>query len=140
MNLRRLATYYAVGVGVLMLGMWSVLLGTGQVPELRTAPLEVSLHLLAEGLTAGFLIGAGVGLTRRAPWANTVLSFALGMLLYTVINSAGYYTTSGDWGMVGMFGTLAVLTSVLGWAMLTGSLDETGITRPEPPAQTRNAD
>jgi hypothetical protein len=43
---------FAIGVGFLMLGVWIVLLTTRQVSELRTKPSEISLHLLAEVLTA----------------------------------------------------------------------------------------
>lgn len=130
MNRRQIAAGFAVVVGVLVLGMWTVLLATGQVPELRTAPLEIGVHLLAEVLTATFLIGSGIAVSRRTARSTTALAFAMGMLLYTVVNSAGYYANAGEWSMVGMFGVLAVLTGTIGWLTVTGRLDSRSGTRP----------
>ncbi len=123
MNLRVLAAAYAVGLGLLMGGMWSVLLGTGQVPELQTASIEIGLHLAAEGLTAVALLVAGFGLLRARRWATSMFALALGMVLYTVVNSAGYYGQLGEWPMVGFFGVLGLITVALGWAVITGSID-----------------
>ena len=120
MNLRILAAAYAVGLGLLMGGMWSVLLATGQVPELQTASIEIGLHLAAEGLTAVALLVAGIGLLRGRRWATPTFAFALGMVLYTVVNSAGYYGQRGEWPMVGFFAILGVVTVLLGWAVVTG--------------------
>ena len=121
MNLRTLAAAYAIAVGLLMGGMWSVLLATGQVPELQTAPIEIGLHLAAEGLTAAALLVAGVGLLRTRRWATSMFALALGMLLYTVVNSAGYYGQLGEWAMVGFFAVLGVLTVMLGWVVVSDS-------------------
>ncbi|MFP4345070.1 MAG: hypothetical protein ACLFU8_10285 [Anaerolineales bacterium] len=73
------------------------LLATGNVPELETEPLAIAFHLAAELATAVALLFAGVGLLRRARWATSVTRLALGMLLYTVINSAGYFAEQGAW-------------------------------------------
>jgi len=120
MRLRRLASAYAIGVGLAMLGMWTARYLTGGIPELASAPLEIGFHLLAEGLTAVALLAAGVGLVRNWSYARRLLPVALGMLLYTVVNSAGYYATLGEWPMVGMFLALAALTLVLVLAILRG--------------------
>lgn len=102
-----------IGVGAAMLGLWSVLLGTGAVPELETAPYEIGYHLVTEVGTALALLGAGLGLLRHAPLATRLYPVALGMLLYTVINSAGYYARRGDVAMVGLFTVLTVGTLLL---------------------------
>ncbi|MFO8133578.1 MAG: hypothetical protein R6U10_06595 [Thermoplasmatota archaeon] len=44
------------------------------------------------------------------PWATPVLYLATGMLLYTVIVSAGYYAERGNTAMVAMFTVLTMLT------------------------------
>jgi hypothetical protein len=43
---------------------------------------------------------------------------AIGMLIYTVINSAGYFAEQGAWGMVAMFGALLVVAIAAAAAML----------------------
>ncbi len=106
----RTIAYYCAGVGALMGLQWLFFLVTGNVPELETEPLAIAFHLAAELATALALILAGMGLLRRARWATPVTLLALGMLLYTIINSAGYFAEQGVWGMVAMFGVLLVLT------------------------------
>jgi hypothetical protein len=109
MKMRRVA-YYCIVVGALMAVQWLFFLTTGNVPELETEPLAIGFHLAAELATAIALILAGVGLLRGASRALPATLLALGMLLYTVINSAGYFAEQGVWAMVAMFGVLLVLT------------------------------
>jgi hypothetical protein len=106
----RAIAYYCIVVGALMAIQWLFFLATGNVPELETEPLAIAFHLVAELATAIALILAGVGLLRRVRWALPVSLAALGMLLYTVINSAGYFAEQGVWAMVAMFGVLLILT------------------------------
>ena len=126
MRLRPLASAYAIGVGLAMLGLWTALYLTGEIPDLATAPLEIGFHLVAEGLTAIALLAAGVGVFRDWGVAVRLLPVALGMLLYTVVNSAGYYANLGEWPMVGMFLALTALTLVLLLAILRGWMDLPG--------------
>ncbi|MFB6197363.1 MAG: hypothetical protein ABEI52_03705 [Halobacteriaceae archaeon] len=107
---RRVTGTYCIGIGITMASMWIVFYVAGAIPELTSAPMEIGSHLIAEGLTASFLLAAGYGLFRSRHWATSVLLFALGMLLYTVINSAGYFAQRGELVMVGMF-TLLTLTT-----------------------------
>ena len=110
MRLERFVGPYAAGVGLAMLGLWSVILVSGDVPELRTAPVELGVHLAAEGLTAAALFVFGVGAWRGSRRARRGLPVALGMLLYTVVNSAGYYAQLGETAMVAMFAVLTLAT------------------------------
>ena len=119
MKIRSIA-YYCIAVGALMGIQWLFFLATGSVPELETEPLAIGLHLVAELATAVALILAGIGLLRRASRALPVTLLALGMLLYTVINSAGYFAEQGVWVMVGMFGVLLILTLLAAWILVKG--------------------
>lgn len=122
MNRRRLAAGYAVAVGVAILGLWTVLVGTGRVQELTTAPLEIGYHLVAEFVTALSLLAAGIGRVQGRPWSDRVFTFAIGMLLYTTVNSAGYYAGLGAWEAVAGFGVLTVTTVVvLRWELVETS-------------------
>ncbi len=119
MKIRSIA-YYCIAVGALMGIQWLFFLATGNVPELETEPLAIGFHLVAELATAVALILAGIGLLRRASRALPVTLLALGMLLYTVINSAGYFAEQGVWVMVSMFGVLLILTLLAAWILVRG--------------------
>jgi hypothetical protein len=67
------------------------------------------MHLAADFTTAILLVIAGVALLRRARWARPLMFFALGMLVYTVIQSPGYYMQLGQPAFVAMFAVLGVL-------------------------------
>ena len=110
MAVRKTVAVYAVVVAIAMLGMWTALIAGGEVDELDDAPWEIAYHLAAELATAGLLLAAGLGLLRVKPWATPVFYLATGMLLYTVIVSAGYYAERGNTAMVAMFTVLTVLT------------------------------
>jgi len=101
---------YAVAVGSLMAAMWLFFLASGQVPELRTEPVRIALHLAGELATAALLLLTGVATLGRRPWGAVLLPFALGLLTYTVIVSPGYYAQRGQWSFVALFAALLALT------------------------------
>jgi hypothetical protein len=114
----RFVAWYSILVGVFMLAQWGFTLGTGQAPEVNSEPIRLAFHLVAEFATAAMLILSGIGLLRRTPWAGLLSAVALGMLLYTVIVSPGYFAQQGQWAPVAMFAILlwlAVLCLVLLW-------------------------
>jgi hypothetical protein len=43
------AACYAIVVGLLMLGQWAFILLSGNVPELKTRPAEIFLHIAGAG-------------------------------------------------------------------------------------------
>lgn len=112
MIVKRIAAIYALVVGIGMFGMWTMLVITGQVPELQTEPIRIAFHLAAEFLTATLLVVGGLGLLANRRWGYSPYLVALGALLYTVVVSPGYYAQSGNIGFVAMFATLFVLTVV----------------------------
>jgi hypothetical protein len=99
---------YCLVVGVLMAVWWAVDIGRGalQRPD-RTRP-EIVLHLAAELVTAA-LLAIGGGLLVAGGSAGIALA-GLGMLLYTVIASPGYFIARHEWAPAAMFAALAVLT------------------------------
>ena len=99
--------WFETATGAAMLGIWALLLATGQVSEITEGDLEIRYHLAAEGITAVALVVAGIMLlTTDGGLALRVSALALGALVYTTVNSAGYYATRGEWAAVGMFGVL----------------------------------
>lgn len=112
MGLRKIAAIYSIIIGIAMLGMWITFLITEQVPEITTAPVKIIYHLIAEFLTAILLIIGGFGLYANRGWGFHLFLISMGMLLYTVIVSAGYYANLEDMAMVGMFTVFQLLTAL----------------------------
>jgi hypothetical protein len=103
---------FALIVGLGIIGQWAFFLTTDQVPEMETEPLRIRFHLAAEFATAIALLIGGVALLTGQPWARWVYPLAMGMLLYTVIVSPGYFAEKGQWAFVAMFAVLLLLALV----------------------------
>ena len=99
----RLVAGFVLVMGLGIAGLWGVLLAAGQVPEVAEGRVDIWFHIGAELLTAGLLVAAGVALLRRHTRARVLAAVALGALIYTAINSPGYYAQSGDAAVVAMF-------------------------------------
>ena len=106
------ASIFALVVGAGMIGQWLFFLATGQVPELKTEPLRIRFHLAAEFATAIALLVGGIALLTGQAWGRWFYLLAVGMLLYTVIVSPGYFAEKGQWAFVGMFAVVLVLALV----------------------------
>jgi NADH:ubiquinone oxidoreductase subunit K len=112
MRIQKIAAIYSIMLGIAMIGMWLSLITTNQVPEINTEPIRITYHLIGEFLTAILLLIGGFGLFTKRRWGFHVFLISMGMLLYTVIVSAGYYAEKGDMAMVGMFTVFQVLTVI----------------------------
>lgn len=99
-------------MALLIVISWPFFFLTGQVPQVQTEPYAIFAHLVAEIVTAVSLIVAGAGLLQKRPWAARAAPAALGMLLYTLINSSGYFADQGEWPLVAMFAVLLILALV----------------------------
>lgn len=99
---------FAMIVGVLMLAQWIFFIGAHQVPELATEPVRIRFHIGAELVTAAALLLTGGGLLAGNATAQALYPVAIGMLLYTVIVSPGYFAQKRVWPLVGMFAALLV--------------------------------
>jgi hypothetical protein len=102
--------WYAISVGIVMIGQWVFFISMGQVPELQSEPLRIAFHLASEGITAILLILSGVGVLQSWKSIRIWYHVACGMLLYSVIVSPGYFAQLGQWSLVVMFALLGVAT------------------------------
>lgn len=100
---------FAVLVGLLMIGQWGFSLYTRQVPELQTEPMRIRFHIGAEFVTAVVLIVGGLGLLPSMAWSRQFYLVAVGMLIYTLIQSPGYFADQRQWPLVGLFAVLMIL-------------------------------
>ena len=112
MKFKKAMAIYSIIVGIAMLGIWTAQLLTGQAPELQTAPVEIALAITADWLTAFMLLISGIGLLFRRDWAFKLYLFSLGMLVYSVVISAGYFGQLANLIFVALFAVLFILSSV----------------------------
>jgi len=98
--------------GIGMLSFWSMAMLSGRVPEVREGRIDIWFHMGAEFATALALIGGGVAVLvdHTAPWSVVLSSLGLGLLVYTLIASPGYYAQRRNLPMVGMFVGFWLLT------------------------------
>ena len=102
----RFSAWYGVGVGTLITLQWIFFTVTGSVPEFEKTPWAISFHMIAEFLLASTLLISGIATLRLKPWSEKVLLVALGMAIYSEINSPGYFAQLGQWALVIMFALL----------------------------------
>jgi len=96
-----------------MILMWSFFVLAGMIPEFQTTPYSISLHLIGEGTTAILLILGGIGLIKKTKWPLHIHLISMGMLIYTVIVSPGYYLDLGQIYIPILFAVLLIFTVIL---------------------------
>lgn len=111
--LKRVAASFCIVMGISIMGIWFVFYFTGSIPEIKTKPVEFGMHISAEFITAILLIISGIGLLKSINWAFDIYLLALGMLLYTLIMSPGYFAQKGDLIFVVMFALFIIITIIL---------------------------
>ena len=89
-----------------------MLLITKQIPELETEPIAIGFHITAESIMGTISIVSGILMLINLSWALYPFILAMGLVIYSVINSAGYYGQKKEWPFVIMFGVI-LLTSIV---------------------------
>ncbi|NVM46432.1 MAG: hypothetical protein HWN79_16095 [Candidatus Lokiarchaeota archaeon] len=99
---------FAIIIGIGIIGLWTMLLLTKQIPELKTEPVAIAFHISAE-MTMGILcLVSGIFLLIGLTWAPYFFILAMGLIIYAVVNSAGYYGQKKQWSFVIMFGVILI--------------------------------
>lgn len=96
-----------------MLCMWIFLLGKREVPDLTTKPTQISFHLIAEFLTSIMLLIGGFGLFTEQSWGTAIFYIAIGMVIYSTINAAGFYGQLKDWPMFIMLIVFTIISLLI---------------------------
>jgi hypothetical protein len=112
-RMKTVVSVYSITMGALMLALWLAFWAFGAIPDMMQKPWEIAMHLTAEFTTAGLLIASGIGLILEARWATRVNVFASGMLVYSLIQSPGYYLQKNAMIFVTMFAVAFLITVVL---------------------------
>ncbi|MFA6450671.1 MAG: hypothetical protein WCX65_14450 [bacterium] len=91
MNLKKYCGIYSLSVGVIMAIVWVIYFLTGSVMGAKPAGSGLGFHIAAEFLTAFALSAAGIGLLVNRKWGRDLYFLGLGLLIYALVNSPGYY-------------------------------------------------
>ncbi|MBE9524904.1 MAG: hypothetical protein IMY76_07375 [Chloroflexi bacterium] len=92
-----------------MKGQWAMTYITHQIPELKSEPIRIWFHIVAEMVTAISLITGGIGLLMQMDWGKNIFLISIGMLFYTSIVSPGYFAQKGQWIWLAMFAAVMLL-------------------------------
>lgn len=122
----RLAAWFQNAIGVSVIGWWTMAAATNRIPELEEGRIDIVFHIAAELVMAALLIAGGVSSIRHGRTLTTTMisHLALGTLLYSSINSPGYFAEQRAWRAVGMFAVLGAATVAI--LMMTQDVPETG--------------
>lgn len=96
------------GAGII--GLWTMLLLRRQIPEIEAGDIAIWFHIVAEYLIGVALVVGGLLLLLGDDAPTRVFAgAAAGGMVYSTINSPGYYAREGQWGLVAGFGVLTLL-------------------------------
>ncbi|MFB0505005.1 MAG: hypothetical protein ACETWE_14400 [Candidatus Bathyarchaeia archaeon] len=95
-----------------MVDMWTSFYFANAIPELETEPIRTILHITAEIATGVSLMIGGYGLYRNLKWGSRAYLLSMGMLLYTLTVSRGYYAQKGVIEFVEMFVIFIIISIV----------------------------
>jgi lipopolysaccharide export LptBFGC system permease protein LptF len=87
-----------------------MILVKGNIHEGQT---ELTFHLVSKFLVAIICLISGVMILRKHRHAVLLNTCGLGMVMYSVLNAAGYYGERGDNLAMSVFIVLFVITSVI---------------------------
>jgi len=113
MKIRKIAAAYSLLMGLSMFGMWTMFWIVGEIPELETEPIRIGMHLAAEFVTAVLLIAGGIALLKSWKHSINLFQFSMGMLIYTLIQSPGYFAEQGELAFVAMFTIFLLIAGIL---------------------------
>ena len=112
------ASVYVITVGVAIIGYWILLflkkqnLNKQKAAVINRGLIETRLHVTAELVVAVLLLIAGVSLLLKASWGQEIFLIAIGMLIYTSINSAGYFAQIRQRSMILIFVSVLILSLI----------------------------
>lgn len=104
---------YAIVVGIGVIGLWTIFILTKQVPELKSEPVAIKFHIAAEIIMGILSLISGIFLLVGFSWAPNFFILAMGLIIYAVINSSGYYGQRKQWLFVILFGVILIATVCL---------------------------
>jgi hypothetical protein len=106
---RKIVAYYSISIGVAVILMWIMILLRQEIPE---GKIEMIFHLVSEFVMAFLILISGFMLIYKHRMGKLLNIAGLGMVLYSVLNAAGYYGESDNAAMMIMFSLLFLFTFI----------------------------
>jgi hypothetical protein len=106
----KIVGYYSIFISVAIIGYWIMTLTTGAYQE---GKIEISFHVFSEILMALTCLISGILLIMNKNIGGKINIIGLSMILYSVLNAAGYFGERNEWSLTAMFVSLFVVTSVM---------------------------
>lgn len=100
--------FYSIFLGISVLCMWSFILLTEPIQEGKN---EMTFHLVSEFIMAVLCILSGLTLLKKRKKNLNIAAHA--MVIYSVLNAAGYYAERGDKAMIILFVILGIISSIV---------------------------
>lgn len=110
--MKKFTGIYAIVLGVGIIGLWTMLIITGNVPEFKTEPVAIAFHLTAEFSMGILSLISGIMMLARRKKSGALYLVSSGLVIYAVVNSSGYYGNLAQWGMVAMFMVVLVISAI----------------------------
>lgn len=110
---KKIIISYSIFLGVSVMLMWFFILINGQIEEGRT---EMIFHLFSESLMAILCIAGGISFLKRKN--KLLLIAAHAMVVYSVINAAGFYLEKGEISMGIMFGLFLICSALVTFTLI----------------------
>ena len=107
---QRLISYYSIILGFGIAGLWMIILKNSEIQEGKT---EMVFHLLSEFLMAAICILSGFKLLMRHKSAVPVNIIGHSMIIYSVLNAAGYYAERGEILVMVIFLALLLISTTI---------------------------
>ena len=136
----RFVGWFQIVIGAAVAGLWTLLLATGQVPEVQAGQVDIWFHVAAELTMAAALLAGGIAVLRATPRGPLLSAFALGWLAYSAVNSPGYYAESGEWAVVAMFAVIVAAAAAAFARLAKRAAAVTAPTSDTEPAEVVGAD
>jgi len=113
--------YYSIFIGIMIITQWLFFILTGNVPEFTTAFWEIIFHIIVEFLTAFILLITGWRMITKRKDAIQGNLVAQGMLIYSAINSSGYFAQLGQWIFILIFFAILVFSLISVFKLLNAN-------------------
>lgn len=106
----KLTGYYSIFLGAAIICMWTFMLFTESIPEGR---IEMTFHLSSEFLMSLILLISGLMLLKKNKNALKLNIAGHAILIYSVLNAAGYYAERDDKIMPVFFMILFLISVII---------------------------
>lgn len=106
-NFKKVVGIYLIVLGASVIGMWLMIISNGGIKE---GFLQMGFHLFSEFLMATTAIVSGILLLKQSKIGLILGLASLAVLVYSMLNAAGYYLQNQGIEFFMMFMVLIILT------------------------------